>query len=142
VVESIGNDRPFQWPVRVYYEDTDAQGLVYYANYFKFMERARTEWIRSLGIEQDELLFRQKRIFVVVDTQAEFLVPARFNDQLLVTAGLLSAARASFQIEQKIYRDDPAGELMLRGRVRAAFLNAETLRPARLPTSLFEEPQA
>lgn len=139
MADRSGNSRTFAWPVRVYYEDTDAQGLVYYANYFKFMERARTEWIRSLGIEQDELLYRQKRLFVVVDTQAEFLVPAKFNDQLLVTAGLISAARASFQIEQNIFRNDVAGELLLRGRTRAAFLNAGTLKPARLPPSLFKD---
>ena len=139
MADRSGNSKPFAWPVRVYYEDTDAQGLVYYANYFKFMERARTEWIRSLGIEQDDLLYRQKRLFVVVDTQAEFLVPAKFNDQLLVTAGLISSARASFQIEQNIFRNDVAGELLLRGRTRAAFLNAGTLKPARLPPSLFKD---
>jgi acyl-CoA thioester hydrolase len=70
----------FTWPVRVYYEDSDAQGLVYFANYFKFMERARTEWLRSLGVEQDVLLYEKRRFFVVVDTQADFLQPARFND--------------------------------------------------------------
>ncbi len=130
---------PFAWPVRVYYEDTDAQAVVYYANYFKFMERARTEWIRSLGIEQDVLLREQRRVFVVVDTTAEFLVPAKFNDELLVTAGLLSRGRASFLIEQHIYRNSLDGELLCRGQVRAAFLNADTLKPARLPDSLFKD---
>ena len=131
--------RPFAWPVRVYYEDTDAQAVVYYANYFKFMERARTEWIRSLGIEQDVLLREQRRVFVVVDTTAEFLVPAKFNDELMVTAGLLSRGRASFLIEQHIYRNSLDGELLCRGQVRAAFLNADTLKPARLPDSLFKD---
>ncbi|NOX70698.1 MAG: tol-pal system-associated acyl-CoA thioesterase [Gammaproteobacteria bacterium] len=130
---------PFSWPVRVYYEDTDAQALVYYANYFKFMERARTEWIRSLGIEQDVLLREQRRMFVVVDTTAEFLVPAKFNDELMVTAGLLSQGRASFLIEQHIFRNSLDGELLCRGQVRAAFLNADTLKPARLPDSLFKD---
>lgn len=135
----VTKKQPFAWPVRVYYEDTDAQALVYYANYFKFMERARTEWIRSLGIEQDVLLREQRRMFVVVDTTAEFLVPARFNDELMVTAGILSQGRASFLIEQHIYRNCLDGELLCRGQVRAAFLNADTLKPAKLPDSLFKD---
>lgn len=127
---------PFAWPVRVYYEDSDAQGHVYFANYFKFMERARTEWLRSLGVEQDVLLKEHRRFFVVVETQAEFLRPARFNEQLLVTSSLIERARASFSIEQKIFRGDLQGELLCRGTTRAACLNADTLKPARLPDSL------
>ena len=130
--------KPFAWPVRVYYEDTDAQGLVYYANYFKFMERARTEWLRSLGIEQDILMREERRIFVVVDTKADFLEPARFNEELLVTAGLDSLARASFMIEQNIFRNSLDGTLLCRGTIRAALLNADTLKPVRVPASLFE----
>ncbi len=130
---------PFSWPIRVYYEDTDAQAVVYYANYFKFMERARTEWIRALGIEQDVLLKEKRRMFVVVDMKAEFLMPAKFNDELIVTAGLLDRGRASFLIEQNIYRNSLGGELLCRGEVRAAFLNADTLKPARLPDSLFKD---
>lgn len=126
----------FSWPVRVYYEDTDAQGLVYYANYFRFMERARTEWLRALGIEQDELMRIERRLFVVVETQAEFLSPAKFNDELLVTARLTSKARASFELEQLISRKN--GDLLIRGRTRAACLNSDTLKPARLPQDLFE----
>jgi acyl-CoA thioester hydrolase len=133
------NQRPFAWPVRVYYEDTDAQALVYYANYFKFMERARTEWIRALGIEQDVLLREQRRLFVVVDTKAEFLMPAKFNDELMVTASLVHQGRASFLIEQNIYRDSLDGELLCRGQVRAAYLHADTLKPAKLPDSLFKD---
>jgi len=131
----------FTWPVRVYYEDSDAQGLVYFANYFKFMERARTEWLRSLGVEQDVLLYEKGRFFVVVDTQAVFLLPARFNDELIVTAALVSSARASFLIEQKIFRDSPDGELLCRGTTRAAYLDADSLKPARLPDTLFKEYQ-
>lgn len=128
---------PFTWPVRVYYEDSDAQGLVYFANYFKFMERARTEWLRSLGVEQDVLLHRLRRFFVVVDTQADFLAPARFNDELMVTAGLISLARASFLIEQRIFRNNLDGDLLCRGTTRAAYLDADSLKPVRLPDSLF-----
>lgn len=130
--------QPFAWPVRVYYEDTDAQGLVYYANYFKFMERARTEWLRSLGVEQDVLMLEKRRIFVVVDTRADFIEPARFNEELLVTAGLGAMMRASFIIEQNIFRNSLDGALLCRGTIRAALLNADTLKPVRVPASLFE----
>lgn len=126
----------FTWPVRVYYEDTDAQGVVYYANYFKFMERARTEWIRQLGLEQDRLAEEQRRIFVVVDTGAEFRQPARFNDQLIVTVRLLEKARASFLLGQDIYRQQYDGELLCQATVRAACLDADSKRPARLPDPL------
>lgn len=132
---------PFVWPVRVYYEDTDAQGRVYFANYFKFMERARTEWLRHLGVEQDELLNKGRRFFVVVDTQADFLVPANFNDELLVTVALLKVSRASFLIEQQIYRKNSANELLCRGTTRAAFLNADTMKPVKVPAAMFEDPE-
>jgi acyl-CoA thioester hydrolase len=125
--------------VRVYYEDSDAQGLVYFANYFKFMERARTEWLRSLGVEQDVLLNKERRFFVVVDTHAEFLVPAKFNDELQVTARLERLTRASFLIEQKIFRNGLDGELLCQGTTKAAFLNADTLKPVRVPASFFED---
>jgi acyl-CoA thioester hydrolase len=124
----------------VYYEDSDAQGVVYYANYFRFMERARTEWIRSLGVEQDVMLQRDRRIFVVVDTQAQFVSPARFNDMLAVTARLVDLSRASFVLEQEIYRNNIDGELLCRGTIRAAYLDADTMKPARLPESLFKDP--
>ena len=129
----------FAWPVRVYYEDTDAQGVVYYANYLRFMERARTEWLRDLGIDQEKLLRDERRMFVVVSLQAKFLVPARFNDELVVTARLAGLTRASFDIEQNIYRDDTEGTMCCRGGVRAAFLNADTLKPLRVPAELFKE---
>ena len=131
--------RPFEWPLRVYYEDTDAQGVVYYANYFRFMERARTEWLRSLGVDQVALMQQERRIFVVTETHAEFLVPARFNDEIVVTARLAGLTRATFDIEQNIYRDSLDGELLLKGSARAAYLNADTLRPTRVPASIFEE---
>ncbi|MEM9209368.1 MAG: tol-pal system-associated acyl-CoA thioesterase [Pseudomonadota bacterium] len=129
----------FTWPIRVYYEDTDMQGVVYYANYFRFMERARTEWIRTLGIEQDAFLREHRRLFVVVETQAEFHQPARFNDQLAVTVELQDRSRASFLLRQRIFRDTPDGALLCNGSVRAACINADTSKPARLPDLLFEE---
>jgi acyl-CoA thioester hydrolase len=104
------------------------------------MERARTEWIRSLGVEQDVMLQRDRRIFVVVDTQAQFVSPARFNDMLAVTARLVDLSRASFVLEQEIYRNNIDGELLCRGTIRAAYLDADTMKPARLPESLFKDP--
>ncbi|MDJ0939624.1 MAG: tol-pal system-associated acyl-CoA thioesterase [Woeseiaceae bacterium] len=129
----------FEWPVRVYYEDTDAQGVVYYANYFRFMERARTEWLRALGVDQEHMLNVERRMFVVVNTTLDFIVPARFNDELLVTASLGKLSRASFDIEQNIYRGGVDGEVCCRGGVRAAFLNADTLKPLRVPADFFKE---
>jgi acyl-CoA thioester hydrolase len=128
----------FEWPVRVYYEDTDAQGVVYYANYFRFMERARTEWLRALGVDQKKMHREDRRIFVVVSTRAEFIVPAQYNDQLIVTASLGKLTRASFDIEQNIYRDSRDGALLLRGGVKAAILDADTMKPQRVSASFFE----
>lgn len=136
---AANNVKPFTWPIRVYYEDTDAQGVVYYANYFRYMERARTEWLRLLGVNQVTLLNDERRMFVVTGTQAEFVSPARFNDQIVVTARLVKLTRATFDIEQLIYLDNLDGTLLLRGGVNAAFLNADTMRPLRVPASIFEE---
>ena len=130
---------PFEWPIRVYYEDTDAQGVVYYANYFRFPERARTEWLRSLGVDQEQLLNEARRMFVVVSASADFITPARFNDQLVVTASLANLSRAAFDIAQQIYRDSTSGPLLLKSTIRAAYLDADTLRPKRIPGDLFEE---
>jgi acyl-CoA thioester hydrolase len=133
------SETPFEWPIRVYYEDTDLQGVVYFANYFKYMERARTEWLRSLGVEQDKLFNEERRYFVVVDTNAEFLVPARFNDRLIATARLTGLTRATFSIEQNIYRERLDGELICKGMTRAAYVNAETKKPLRVPASIFKD---
>ena len=133
------NQEPFAWPVRVYYEDTDLQGVVYFANYFKYMERARTEWLRSLGVEQDRLFSEERRYFVVVDTNAEFLKPARFNDELVSTARLAGLTRATFLIEQNIYRDGLDGELLCKGMTKAAYVNADTQKPLPIPASIFKD---
>ena len=128
----------FEWPVRVYYEDTDAQGVVYYANYFRFMERARTEWLRALGVDQERMHSEDRRIFVVVSTRAEFIVPAQYDDELIVTASLGKLTRASFDIEQNIYRESRDGALLLRGGVKAAILDVDTMKPQRVPATFFE----
>jgi acyl-CoA thioester hydrolase len=102
------------------------------------MERARTEWLRSLGVDQSQLLNVERRMFVVTETNAAFLAPARFNDQVVVTARLAGLTRATFDIEQNIYLHSLDGTLLLRGGVKAAFLNADTLRPLRVPAEFFE----
>lgn len=129
---------PFELNVRVYYEDTDAQGLVYYANYFRFMERARTEWLEALGIDHLTLMNEHNRILVVTDAKAKFIVPAKLGDHLIVTARLEKLGRATFDIEQCIYRDSIDGELLIRGGVSAAYVDATTMRPKRIPSDFFE----
>lgn len=136
---SAAEAKPFEWPVRVYYEDTDAQGVVYYANYFRFLERARTEWLRSLGVDMVGLMADERRIFVVAEVQARFLAPARLSDQLVVTAGLKKLTRVSFDIEQNIYRDSVEGDRLIEATVKAAYLDADTMRPKRIPPALFGE---
>ncbi len=130
---------PFELPVRVYYEDTDAQGVVYYANYFRFLERARTEWLRSLGVDMVRLQEEDRRIFVVTEVNTKFHAPARLADDLIVTARLDGLSRASFDIEQRIYRNTTDGDLLISGIVKAAYLDADTMRPKRVPPSLFGE---
>jgi acyl-CoA thioester hydrolase len=131
--------KPFELPIRVYYEDTDAQGVVYYANYFRFMERARTEWLRSLGVDMVRLQDEDRRIFVVAEVNVKFHAPARLSDELVVTAGLKDLTRVAFDIEQKIFRNSTDGELLISGIVKAAYLDADTMRPRRVPSSIFGE---
>ena len=130
----------FTWPVRIYWEDTDAGGIVYYANYLKFMERARTEWLRAEGIEQLPLKEQHGLMFVVVDLEAHYRKPARYGDELLVTCTVAERTRASLTFEQQIYRAPaasiPAGELLIEGKVRVACLDANNLKPKALPKDL------
>ena len=135
----LSEQQSFEWPIRVYYEDTDLQGVVYYANYFRYMERARTEWLRSLGVEQDRLLHEERRYFVVVDSYAKFLQPARFNEMLVATARLTNMTRASFRIEQNIFRDSVEGDRLCEGYVTAAYVDAASKRALRIPASIFED---
>lgn len=128
----------FCWPVRVYYEDTDSGGVVYYANYLKFMERARTEYLRSLGFEQDLLRQEQGILFTVHSLQVDFRSPARFNDALDVTASVADARRASLTFAQSIRRH---GEqlLLCRGDVRIACVDADTFKPVSIPDVIRSE---
>jgi acyl-CoA thioester hydrolase len=133
---------PFVWPVRTYWEDTDAGGIVYYANYLKFMERARTEWLRSIGIDQVQMKEEHGLIFVVVDVEAHYRKPARYGDQLQVTCKVRETTRASITLDQEVYREDVGGELLLDGRVRAACLDALKYRPRPLPPQLWTQIKA
>jgi len=129
---------PFELPVRVYYEDTDAQGVVYYANYFRFMERARTEWLEAMGVDHITMMNEDNRILVVSEAHAKFLIPARLGDSLVVTAHLSRLGRATFEIEQNIYRDSIEGDLLIQGGVTAAYLDAASMKPKRVPKDFFE----
>ena len=124
----------FSWPVRVYYEDTDAGGVVFYANYLKFFERARTEMLRAMGYEQDELTANEGIIFVVRSVQVDYLSPARFNEQLQVSAEVRLVKKASLTFEQMITRGD---DVLCKGSVRIACLDAQTMRPKAIPETLF-----
>ena len=136
----------FALPVRVYWEDTDAGGIVFYANYLKFMERARTEWLRSLGIAQRQLRDETGGMFVVSETTLKYHRPSRLDDQLLVTATLLESRSASLVIAQRVLLQTestavapaPAGLLLCEGTIRIGWVDAASLRPARIPARIAE----
>ncbi|MBT3012480.1 MAG: tol-pal system-associated acyl-CoA thioesterase [Candidatus Thiodiazotropha sp. (ex Lucina aurantia)] len=128
----------FVWPIRVYYEDTDAGGVVYYANYLKFMERARSEWLRSLGFEQDLLLQQDGIIFAVRQVELGYHAPARFNDNLEVIARLSQKGRASLTFFQEVVRPSDS-QLLCRGTIKIACVNMETMRPTPIPKKLLME---
>jgi acyl-CoA thioester hydrolase len=132
---------PFVWPVRIYWEDTDAGGVVYYANYLRFLERARTEWLRSIGVEQGELQKARGLLFAVVHVEASYRRPARYDDLLQVTCAIVQHSRTTVTFAQEIYRASVGGELLLSGSVRAACLDASTFRPRPLPDFLLKEMQ-
>lgn len=119
----------FTWPVRVYYEDTDSGGVVYYANYLKFMERARTEWLRAEGFEQTELLRERDVIFVVREVHVEYLKPAAFNDSLNVTVKLLRTGRSYIDLAQTIERDD----ILVRAETKIVCVNGQSFKPVSIP---------
>jgi acyl-CoA thioester hydrolase len=128
----------FEWPVRVYYEDTDSGGVVYHSQYLNFMERARTEWLRQLGFEQDTLLQQHQCLFAVHSMQLNFRRPARFNDALTVKSVLQKHTPTSMTFAQSIYRNE---QLLCDAEVRIACLNAERFRPMAIPTSIMTEIQ-
>ena len=125
----------FEHPVRVYWEDTDAGGIVFYANYLKFFERTRTEWLRSLGIGQHALREETGGMFVVSETTIKYHRPAKLDDQLRVTATLAEGGRASLVIAQQAWCVD---SLLCEGTIRIGWVDAATLKPARIPSSVLE----
>jgi acyl-CoA thioester hydrolase len=120
----------FAFPVRVYYEDTDAGGIVFYANYLKFFERARTEWLRAAGVEQHALREETGVMFVVADTRLRYLAPARLDDLLTITVTPEPAGRASLVVRQQALRGDT---LLCEGEIRIGCVRATDLKPQRLP---------
>jgi acyl-CoA thioester hydrolase len=126
----------FTFPVRVYWEDTDAGGVVYYASYLRFLERARSEWLRAIGVDQARLLHEERLQFVVVEANIRYHRPAKFDDQLSVTVMLESRRGASLVMGQEIRRGAGAEELLVSATIRAACLDSVSLKPRPLPESL------
>ena len=125
----------FSWPIRVYWEDTDAGGIVFYANYLKFFERARTEWLRSLGIGQQQLKASTGGMFVVAQTSVRYLRPARLDDELMVTASLQQSGRASMTIEQQVLKKNT---LLCEGSIRIGWVDISSMQAARIPLTIIE----
>ena len=126
---------PFVYKIRVYWEDTDAGGVVYYANYLKFMERARTEWLRSLGYEQQVLRESHGVVFVVRRVEIDYLAPARLDDLLTVTTDLANTTRTCLTVAQDIAADN----LLTRACVQIVCIDPESFKPVKIPASLLEK---
>ena len=127
----------YRHPVRVYWEDTDAGGVVFYANYLKFFERARTEWLRAKGHGQEQLRTETGAIFIVTDTALRYLRPARLDDLLEITVQVTQAGRASMTLAQQAWRGT---ELLTEGTIRIGCVDAGTFAPRRFPTQLLATP--
>jgi len=125
--------------MRVYYEDTDSGGVVYYANYLKFMERARTEWLRSLGVEQDVLAKESRIIFVVRAARLDYHRPARFNDLLQVSARVAEARGASLVVEQSVTNSKEPDKPLCHGLIKVACVDANSFKPKKIPHMILTE---
>lgn len=129
----------FTWQVRVYYEDTDAGGVVYHANYLRFMERARNEWLRDMGHPVEQIVEQEHKLFVVRSVQMKFVRPAKLSDVLSVSAEVVLSKRASMQIKQEVSRNaDASSELLVSAIIELAMVDSERFRPVRLPEYLYE----
>ncbi len=126
----------FVWPVRVYYEDTDSGGVVYYANYLRFLERARTEWLRARGFEQTALAREHRVVFVVTALSIEYRRPARFDDMLAVTVEPAEVGASRVVLLQRVVRGD---EELIAASVRLACVNTATFKPVKIPRSLLSD---
>lgn len=129
----------FLWPIRVYYEDTDSGGVVYYANYLKFMERARTEMLRARGFEQDQLRQERDLLFVVRKMQLELKQPARFNDELIVQTDITTMSGASICFQQTIVNKHGQGNPVAIATIDIACISASNWKPVRLPEDIQTE---
>ena len=141
----------FQWPLRVYIEDTDAGGIVYYVNYLKFMERARTEYMRSLGFGKP-FIFNSHLMFVVHSLNSEYIKPARLDDELIATAQVIKSGKAFLLMQQQVYRTttgaaatdstattgNTAMELLCRAEVKLACVDKQTVKPQRIPDEMLK----
>jgi acyl-CoA thioester hydrolase len=125
--------QPFAWPLRVYYEDTDVGGVVYYANYLKFLERGRTEWLRSKGFSMSAVAAEHRVHFVVQRAEIDFVQPARLDDALVVTCELARASHARLVLEQVVQKGD---QVLARAKIVLACLTTDTWRPAPMPSVL------
>ncbi len=134
-----GSKTPFAWPVRVYWEDTDAGGVVYHASYVRFLERARTEWMRALGVDQMAFKKETGLAFLVRGMQLDFLRPALLDDELSVTVEVKERRAASILFTQTITRAD--GTCLIRASVRVACVDLQRMRPAEIPTDLIRDPK-
>ncbi len=130
----------FAIPVRVYWEDTDAGGVVYHASYLRFMERARTDWLRAIGIDQASLIRDERLQFVVVEANIRYHRPARFGDQLQVSILVTERRGASMTMAQEIRRETSSGELLVSATFRAACLDSDSLKPRPLPAAMLAQP--
>jgi acyl-CoA thioester hydrolase len=133
---------PFSHPMRVYWEDTDGGGIVYYANYLRFLERARTEWLRGLGWSQQALATDPGILFAVVHVDIRYRESARLDDLLVVTCAPRLESRVVARFEQQVHRDSLAGPLLAEASVEVACIDARSHRPKRLPSFLFQESPA
>ena len=130
------SDNRFSWPVRVYYEDTDSGGVVYHSNYLNFMERTRTEWLRSLGYEQTSIKAELGVIIVVHSLSINFKKPAKFNDMLVVNCELFKLGRSSIEMAQNITCN---GAELIQAHIKVAFVDALTLKPVAIPLAMKQD---
>ncbi|MGA2552274.1 MAG: tol-pal system-associated acyl-CoA thioesterase [Burkholderiaceae bacterium] len=139
-MSQAGAGAPFEFAIRVYYEDTDAGGVVFYANYLKFFERARTEWLRALGVSQERLKEEDGLVFVVRHTAVDYVLPARLDDRLIIRSKLARLGRVAVEFDQEAYRAGAGAhahdELVSRGRIKVGCVDRLKLRPAEIPESI------
>lgn len=129
----------FVWPVRIYYEDTDVSGVVYHANYLKYFERARTEWLRALGFSQERMMQELGVAFTIASLKVNYRLPARLDDELLVQLEVVRAGRASLLFAERLVTTDEQPVILADGEFRTACVNAKDFKPAPMPAAVLKE---